>query len=700
MSVVGMAGNAAHRAGTGSSHNDPIAIVSSPQASGEDAEEFPDIDNLLPIDLTSNECVPSYLLQSSVANDGDHPLHPDWNGIESEDDDEALGATIPDPPEGFQSATIDDLQNAVNTWAKDHGFAVVRKNGRNREKRGENKGEYTRYELFCDRNGIPQSRSTGLRRSASRKCSCNWKGYAVRSSEGWLYRNYSEGLHHNHPASSHPSAHPQHRKRNKEVLKTIAKAAGHPGIRAREVGSIVADQHPETSLTDKDIYNTRAILRREELGGRSPTGALIALLDEEKIPYKVKWEDDRKEMLVGLVFTFPDLMEMTARNWEVVSADMTYKTNVFNYPLFQVTGMTACNTIYNSFFGVIDNEKRGAFDWLCTAMKELREEHKIKEPLVFITDQCKEMKGALSEIFPNTQQQLCIFHVIKNVLANAKKKFNKKVEIDSDDEEGDDDALSAEELAALARLRIQARDEIPGTARLIPVEIPHNHHGVEALFKAMVYARTEDDFFKASSVLKTEFADQPAILRYIQKIWMPSREQWATCYTKNYKNFGARVTSPTEASNFNIKSYLLNAKATSYRLFQAVDALVKRQLKVYKETLAREAVRTKFEYLNRPFLFDLARKVSYRALDLINEEYKIAQASQPAPNREVRPLKPCYECTAPLQFGIPCRHKILSLMLEKRTPQLWDLNPHWHLKTPLVSSYYLDCMASLTEIGS
>lgn len=96
-------------------------------------------------------------------------------------------------------------------------------------------------------------------------------------------------------------------------------------------------------------------------------------------------------------------MEMTEQFWEVTQADMTYRTNIFNYPLFQVTGLTSCNTVFNSFFGIINNERRGAFDWLCTAIKEPREEAGIRDPLVFVTDQCKEMKAAINEVFPNTQ---------------------------------------------------------------------------------------------------------------------------------------------------------------------------------------------------------------------------------------------------------------------------------------------------------
>ena len=330
-----MASGAAHRAGTGSSHANPIAILSSPSTASDVEDEYPDIDGIVPIDLTNTERLPSPIQRSlDHLNDRrDHEEHQysDWSGIDSEGEDEAPGAGIPKPPEGFQSATVIELQAAV--WAKDHGFAVTRKNGGNKESRGEKKGEYTRYEIVCDRAGKPISESTGLRSTTSRKCDCKWKGYAIQSEGVWVYRNYFDQVLHNHRPSTHPSAHPQHRKRGPEVINTITKASYHPGIRAREVGSIVEDNHAKTVMTDKDIYNERAKLRRNGLGGRSATGALIALLKENKIPHRAKWEDDCEENLLRLVFTFPELMELTARFWEVTSADITYRTNIFNYPL-------------------------------------------------------------------------------------------------------------------------------------------------------------------------------------------------------------------------------------------------------------------------------------------------------------------------------------------------------------------------------
>ena len=498
-----------------------VAIVKMPANAGQTSRRGGSIDNAIEIRSSSPAFLTAPTVNSRDSSDSsdsetwegfsdssDHEAqtHHNESDNNSDSDDDSDDEVIPRPPTGFLSPTIQALQSAVNDWAKDRGFAVVRQNGRNREGRTRNEGEYTRYDIVCDRYGKPRkSEGVGLRKSTTRKCGCLWKGYAVKTAAGWLYRDDPKAPEHNHAPSTHPSAHPQHRnRRDPAIVEAIAKASRHPGIRAREVGSLIADQFPESTLVDKDIYNTRSELRREELGGRTPTGALIAAFDAEGIPYRVKWADEAKEELVGLVFTTESLMEMTARYWELTQADMTYKTNLFGYPLFQVTSMTSSYHIFNSFFGLVNNERRDAYDFLVTAMKELRAEYEVKEPLVFVTDYCKELKASIAEIFPDTQQQICIFHIMMNIKLNAKKKLaliNKK-KVDSEDEQEREQAdliLDAQERAALARLRaeIQDHEPEPGVSKPVPIEYPHDHHGVEEMFRLIMYAPTEDLFFKA-----------------------------------------------------------------------------------------------------------------------------------------------------------------------------------------------------------
>lgn len=414
-------------------------------------------------------------------------------------DDEVIHSI--DPRRVGPAANIQDLQDEVNKLAKDYGFAVTRHNGSNKQG-----GEYTRYDFRCDRYGyLRPSRSVGLRLTSSRKCGCAWKAHAVKVTGGWILCNTTDPVHHthNHNPSLDPSTHPQLREITTEIREDIADISKHNGIRAREFGAIIGDRFPGSSFKRQDIYNARASIRADNLSGYTAAGALIAAFDKEGINYIVKWEDEAKTQLVGLAFTLDECMELTEHYSESMIIDNTYSTNSMGYPLFQVTGMTATGTIFNSVFGLINNKKTEAFTFLCQATKELRARRGIRKPDVIITVDCDAMKAAVTEVFPNSQQQLCRFYIVSRVLANAKLRWISGSEPDSEEEDDSDPneqgpvEIIASDRAILARIRSSNPEPQPGATPVAPEPTEHTYRGVVAMFKAMVYAKDEPSFIAA-----------------------------------------------------------------------------------------------------------------------------------------------------------------------------------------------------------
>ncbi|KAL0941310.1 mutator-like element [Colletotrichum truncatum] len=189
--------------------------------------------------------------------------------------------TIPNPPIPSEpEATIKTLLDRVNKFAKEHGFGIAKYN------RCYRKGCIIRYILRCDRFGLPKrGRGAGIRARASRKCDCQWQIIAEAIEEGNL-------------ASS---AHPAYRRLTKPIKDAVETTSRRVGIRARDVGTIIQEQFPESVFTQRDIYNARARINREKLNIYTPTTALIKLFDEREIPYIVKWADDEPNRLVRLV---------------------------------------------------------------------------------------------------------------------------------------------------------------------------------------------------------------------------------------------------------------------------------------------------------------------------------------------------------------------------------------------------------------
>jgi hypothetical protein len=362
----------------------------------------------------------------------------EWGGFDDNVDDElddfsqlSSVSGIPIHPEGpprnadgvlLRAERVDDLQDAINQHGKDHGYAVTRSNGYKKKKTD----QYISYWIKCDKYGAPRVRAdtAGLRKTSTTKDGCEFKGWAKLTSEGWVFKHHEDPRHHvhNHPPSLDPAAHPQHRKINSPVKNLVGKLSAYTSIRAREITAMIREDYPDSHYTTKDINNQRQRLRLKERDGCTASGALIKAFDEEGVTYVTKWDPQDPDRLAGIVFTFPDCVEMWKRFPDCLSLDNTHCTNGLGFPLFVVTAQTNINSTANIAFGLIDNERRAGFDFLIQGIEDLRIKVEARSPAVAITDKDDQMRDAIRAVWPDTQQQLCRFHINKNVHLNAKTK--------------------------------------------------------------------------------------------------------------------------------------------------------------------------------------------------------------------------------------------------------------------------------------
>jgi len=79
------------------------------------------------------------------------------------------------------------------------------------------------------------------------------------------------------------------------------------------------------------------------------------------------------------------------------------------------------------------------------------------------------------------------------------------------------------------------------------------------------------------------------------------------------------------------------------------------------------------DILTRTYLSSLPLKFSHKALTFINTEYRHALAAYPGKTRPVKPLRPYEpECTMSLQYSIPCRYTIYTILKDKERIRLHD----------------------------
>ncbi|KAG6281548.1 hypothetical protein E4U48_006694 [Claviceps purpurea] len=252
--------------------------------------------------------------------------------------------------------------------------------------------------------------------------------------------------------------------------------------------------------------------------------------------------------------------------------------------LFQATGITDQGSLANFAFGLINTETLEGFQWLCEQLNSLRLDVQAPAPKVVITDYEKALRKALNNVFPYTQQQLCVYHINTNVRSRIRSRWNKGKKnkennsdeparnVDdeleywdslgfSDDSDVSDDSDDSDEsqsegepdldIAGRTSTQEEAEEAFhhpPSTTN--PQATENTWEGMFEAWKKVVYAAKEADFEQAWQYMKTTFGkDQLHTLRYIVKTYMPLRRQWAACFLSLYQNFGQRKDRQCRSSD-------------------------------------------------------------------------------------------------------------------------------------------------------
>lgn len=184
-------------------------------------------------------------------------------------------ATIPPLPPSPTFESFDELYEYLQRFCRENGAALVKSSsGGKRMING--KMISTHVILVCDRGRRRPSQATGLRSCSTTKNDCRFKVTAKTSKKVKGMWSYVVGDDtHNHPPSSHPSAHAVHRKRTTQQKRLIKVLSQQRELSAQSVHSIVRDvsSTEESFFTKKDIYNDRRILKNQNLENSSETAA-------------------------------------------------------------------------------------------------------------------------------------------------------------------------------------------------------------------------------------------------------------------------------------------------------------------------------------------------------------------------------------------------------------------------------------------
>ena len=90
-----------------------------------------------------------------------------------------MAYSISAPPTDLLYDSLDELYTAINTYAKEHGYTIIKKRTKANGKRG-----LFRYTFKCAKGKKRVSESYSYRDSSTAKCDCLFAAYAKASNEG------------------------------------------------------------------------------------------------------------------------------------------------------------------------------------------------------------------------------------------------------------------------------------------------------------------------------------------------------------------------------------------------------------------------------------------------------------------------------------------------------------------------------------
>jgi hypothetical protein len=625
--------------------------------------------------------------------------------VASEPDDDPLDdphdnpLPLSNPPASHRLHThkydhLDQLMEELHEWAAQAGFGIRKKRSANYVK---DFGR-TRIDISCARDAIRVSRAHGSRQTSTTKCGCPWAATAkalAQDNRKWsLEIRPGFDCHQNHlPAGSREDIRSL-RKFRPDHIAFIATYADKPNIQAREIAAQLREQFPGIIFTRQDLWNARYQLRKASSQGYTPMQAAIKDLDNRNVRYEIRYSTEEPDKPEGLFWSDPWCEEQWVKYPWVQMYDNTYNTNNKRLAFFQIVGVNHFGLAFSCAFGLINNERQDGFNWLADMVNLHRQKINAKPPQVTITDYDKAMKTALARVYPHAIPQLCMFHVNKNVVLHIKRKWDKQVvrrliaegrlvggQEQAQDEELDEKSVGEDDLGVVNRMNRLLEES--GRRQRLPLTVEYSRAGLYTLWEFVIRSTTVDDFRDAYTALTTHFADQTAILKYLEDTWMPVVQQWATCYVNKVLNFGQRTTSPVEAVNRYLKSFVVTGNSTVEQVVTQAFNMVGEMKVSFMEQHSKQTTRLKYDYLGQLWLGETPLQVSWKAMKLVEKQHQIVSGWLPSA-RQLNPPDPT-PCTSRFttQYGIPCSHTLLLFHNNKRALTKADFHPFWWLDRSL-----------------
>lgn len=350
---------------------------------------------------------------------------------------------------GEAFSTAEDAVKAMKTHFHQLGFTIKKKrDNRDRTKTGVS----TKHVYVCGRGGIfkePTRAEPRQKKTSTHLCACMWK--ATVHERAGLWTIAFKNTEHNHEKTSDIKSQPQARVRT-PMQKEIIRNMSDRGSSASDILEVLNSGPDECHLVHRDIYNTRKLIKREDLEGKSEMQFLFEKLVEDSTNFSS--QHDKENRCTNLLLVMENAIQLTKHYSQVVQMDSTYRTNRYGMPLLHIVGRMSTNNTFTIALCFMRSETETNYTWALTELARHLDGQMC--PLVILTDREVALINAVEKVFPTAKHILCVWHITKNISANCKALFPAKKNVDTARQ---DKIISWDEFSKLwSRLVVHTRD--------------------------------------------------------------------------------------------------------------------------------------------------------------------------------------------------------------------------------------------------
>jgi len=194
----------------------------------------------------------------------------------------------------------------------------------------------------------------------------------------------------------------------------------------------------------------------------------------------------------------------------------------------------------------------------------------------------------------------------------------------------------------------------------------------------VVNQQTEEAFEQAYQELKRLYADQQALVSYLDAEKYPKRQQFVKAFTSKHSHFGHIATSRGEGGHYSFKRYLQTNRHDLLDLKDKWSVMMKVFLNDYAKDLAlgRDRIHHSLNAKRWPDLLDpeLNKQVVPAAMQLLVNQLHLMKD-------EVINNKPCtgnFETV----FRMPCYHTLRAMKQLNSKVDRSSFHSHWHFERP------------------